>query len=200
MSQTVKCSNIGIFNGEDMKYKSIENEKFGRLTAKTMVGRDKFKIALWECVCDCGNSKVVRLGSLKSGLTRSCGCLNNEVRRSSFLNNTYAKTHGLTKHPLYRTWSTMRQRCSNPRQVKYYLYGAVGITVCDSWNESFVNFLNDMGERPEGHTLDRIDGTKGYFPENCKWSTPSEQNYNRRKYTRKSKYETNQGKINAKSK
>ncbi len=81
----------------------------------------------------------------------------------------------------YDTWMNMRQRCNNPKNTNYYKYGARGITVCDRWMKSFVDFLADMGERPKDHTLDRIDNNLGYFPENCKWATVKEQSRNTRR-------------------
>lgn len=83
------------------------------------------------------------------------------------------------KHPLYNTWRKMKARCYNPKEINYHNYGAKGITVCDAWKASFVSFLSDMGEKPTpSHTLDRIENNKGYYKENCRWATPSEQNYN----------------------
>ena len=164
--------------------KDITNIEFGRLTATSKVGKDKFGISLWNCYCDCGNNFIVRLGSLTSGATKSCGCLNNEVRKRRLLGNKLAETHKLSSHYLYQTWSTMKQRCDNPNHAKYYLYGKRGIKVCDSWKNSFEQFLKDMGDRPVGHTLNRIDNDGGYCKENCEWSSVSEQNRNRRQYTK----------------
>lgn len=162
--------------------KNISNKLFGRLTAIEKVGKDKFGIALWKCQCICGRDTTVRLQSLTSGATRSCGCYNREVQSLRMIENQYATTHELSKHPLYRTWSTMRQRCGNPNNAKYHLYGGRGISVDNSWN-SFPVFLRDMGERPKGTTLDRKDNNLGYSKENCRWSSSSEQNRNRRPYT-----------------
>lgn len=90
--------------------------------------------------------------------------------------------HGLSGHPLYRVWSQMIQRCTNGKDPKFPLYGARGITVCRRWRESFVLFFLDMGERPLGASLDRVNTNKGYSPENCRWASPFEQAQNKRTY------------------
>jgi hypothetical protein len=125
----------------------------------------------WVCKCDCGTERVVSGGLLtrgENGGSTSCGCLRHDS----------TTIHGMTKTRTFKSWESMLQRCTNPNAPDYHRYGAKGITVCSRWT-AFVEFFADMGERPEGKTLDRKDNKKGYFPENCKWSTPSEQQRNK---------------------
>lgn len=130
--------------------------------------------AYWYVQCVCENKKTVRGEHLRAGKVKSCGYLN---RKKCKLNPI---THGMSKTPIYTTWQAMKDRCFNTKADNYINYGGRGITVCDRWVNSFENFIIDMGPRPEGKTLDRINNNKNYSPENCQWSTPKVQASNRR--------------------
>lgn len=146
---------------------NLAGMKFGRLTVRRQSERKSASGAMWLCVCDCGKETVVASLKLRDGKTVSCGC----AKRERLLNFT----HGLSnKSKTYRTWKEMRQRCRNPNATQYKWYGGRGIKVCDRW-DSYENFLSDMGERPEGKTIDRINPDLGYEPTNCRWATPKEQ-------------------------
>lgn len=147
---------------------------YGRLELIKFIER-KNRDDFYLCRCECGNEKIIRLNSLKSGNTVSCGCFHKQQASES------NKTHGLTKTKTYRTWYSMKQRCFNINDTRYSDYGGRGITVCDRWKESFENFLEDMGKCPSRqHSIDRIDNDKGYYPENCRWATLKEQSRNKR--------------------
>lgn len=154
--------------------KDISNQRFGRLVAISPTGEKRWGVSLWKCHCDCGNAHIVAVNSLKSGNVKSCGCYAKEVARKKVFK------HGDYGTPTYKSWEAMIQRCTNENNPNYKKYGAIGILVCDEWKE-YINFKNDMGERPKGYSLDRINPFGNYEPENCRWANSLTQNRNRRK-------------------
>lgn len=126
-------------------------------------------------LCDCGATVVRKIDAVAYGKTGSCGCLKRDVMVER---NT---THGLSSSREYKIWSSMIQRCTNPKTNSYKYYGALGVTVCERWRNSFAAFLADMGSAPSlRHSLDRERNEEGYTPENCRWSTDLEQAANKR--------------------
>jgi len=147
---------------------------FGRLTVYDRCYKlRKTRNVHWKCVCICGNKRLVAGAMLKSGSTKSCGCYARQITRET---NT---RHGMYGTIEYRAWSRMRHRCNSKNGINYASYGGRGISVCKQWDD-FRNFYKDMGKRPDGMSLDRINNDKGYYPENCRWTTKKYQANNRR--------------------
>lgn len=149
--------------------------KYGRLTAVRRVENDKHGNAQWECLCNCGAVVIVDSCRLATGNTNSCGCLSREL--SSARLTERSTTHGLSNTRTYKVWAGMRKRCRNPNDIAYCYYGGRGIKVCERWMK-FENFLADMGEVPEGMSIERLDVNGDYCPENCVWLPNSEQRKN----------------------
>lgn len=162
-----------------------QGERYGRLTVvqeiDSILNAQNKKVRIFNCVCDCGNHKIVRYSNLKNGNVQSCGCLFTDVQRSNKLK------HGDLSHNKrsreYITWANMKARCYNPSNNRYNLYGGRGIEVCERWINSYENFLEDMGRKPTPkHSIERINVNGNYEPLNCKWATDSEQMKNRRPF------------------
>lgn len=153
--------------------------RFGRMTALEAIRPGKGARVKWRCLCDCGNYIWVDSSDLGGGHTQSCGCLQSE--RTSQANSThrYALPGRVTR--TYLAWQRAKDRCQNPNNKRYSDYGGRGVSMCASWGESFEAFLKDMGDAPEGMSLDRWPDTNGnYEPANCRWATPQMQSDNRR--------------------
>jgi len=156
----------------------LKKKRFGKLVIiDKSKKQDKFGNMYWWCQCDCGKSTYVSTGNLKSGNTKSCGCLNREKGSKKRIK------HGMARTRIYKVWFAMKNRCQNPNVWNYERYGGRGIRVCDRW-QNFINFWFDMGDRPEGTTLDRKDNEGNYEPGNCRWATPKEQQQNMRSYSK----------------
>ena len=172
-----------------MKKANLEGLVFNQLTALRPAGYSTADgKRVWVFLCSCGTI-IERAGrDVTSGNTKSCGCLRTAMRKASKnKKHGHAKTSTRPSSPTYNSWFAMKSRCRTLTDSEFKNYGAVGICYDPRW-EGFEAFLEDMGERPEGTSLDRRDGAKGYSKENCRWATPKEQVDNR-KCTRKFEFE-----------
>ena len=153
----------------------VTGERYGRLAMLRRVGIEEHK-AMWLAACACGTECVVMLSAVRQGRVSSCGCLRRETVHSIGKANA---RHGMTDTPTWRSWKSMNERCSNPRLRGWAYWGGSGISVCVRWR-TFEHFLSDMGERPPGTCIDRIDNDGNYEPGNCRWASVSQSNQNKR--------------------
>ena len=157
--------------------KQLEGQVFGRLTVTRRAGSRAGRVT-WACMCECGSTVEVVSHALTSGHTKSCGCWRDERNRETPVKHGHAR-RGAPLTPIYKTWQNMMTRCYNQKVKSFKDYGERGIKVCSGWH-IFENFLADMGERPKGTTLDRVDNNGDYTPDNCRWATKLTQARNTR--------------------
>jgi hypothetical protein len=158
------------------RIKNLVGQKFNRLLVVEDSGKrsNANRQVIWKCLCDCGNYAFIESVTLKR--QKSCGCIVKERVVKPIHGHCRRKKTSKT----YFSWASMIQRCTNKNNPKYPIYGGRGITVCEQWKNDFAIFLKDMGVRPNGMTLERINVNGNYEPSNCIWDTPKAQANNKR--------------------
>lgn len=162
------------------KIKNETGNNYGRLHVVEYYGKNKRKSALWRCICKCGKESIVEGTLLRSGHTKSCGCLQSEITSKN--NVKYKTTHGKRNTRLYKIWTGMKDRCLNVNSNNFKNYGARNINICKEWKDDYIQFHNwsiSNGYK-EGLTIDRIDNDGDYEPNNCRWVSAEKQSRNKR--------------------
>lgn len=162
---------------------NLTGRRFERLVVMGAVGSracSKGKsVMMWLCECDCGSAATIPGHSLRSGNTRSCGCLSSELLSNRSTKHGHGPRSG--RKPEYRAWLEIKRRCYNENSKSFQNYGGRGIRIADEWLWDFDAFLEHVGPRPSKEwSLDRIDNSKGYAPGNIRWATRTTQNNNSR--------------------
>lgn len=164
------------------KADNLSGQRFGRLTALSRApnaGLGTSSKAKWNCVCDCGKTSVVHASALRGGNTKSCGCIKQE---NGVIAGKRTRRHGKTGSKIWIVWDSMLQRCNNPNHKSYKDYGGRGVNICKRWH-AFENFYADMGDVPDGLSIERNNVNGNYEPSNCRWATMLEQGLNKRNNT-----------------